>query len=371
MHLADLKAENAYKLPVGVYCMDDINAAESLARGEAKLSQPKFTPLSFSASEDWNGKKIGFFRGGGIGDLLFCSPTLREIRKRWPTCEITFACFPHYKGVLENNPDVDHVVSHPMLLDDFVKFDAHFYLEEMHDGNADTHKVHAVDLILQLAGLETDNKELRYEMKFEEKASAWSCFPKTGRQRIGVQLAASAPSRSWPRSSIIEFSRLAIQDGFEVMWLGSPGESQIERGKEMPHHLIDATASDPKLTLRESLALLGTCDGLLGVDSSFTHVAGAIGLPTVALYGPFPSALRTVYAKSIKAIDGEPLRMARGLPPCGPCFHHQRPGNDIFPAHGPCFRTGKCEVMASIDPKRALTKLTRHMRKFVYQNGAT
>lgn len=368
MHLLTLNDKNAYNLPADTYVADDINAAESLARGEGVVNQAHLNLRPFVPEEDWNGRRILFCRGGGIGDLMFCTPTIREIKKRWPDCIITFACFKHFMPILEKNSDIDHLVSHPMILDEFTKFDAYFYLEQMHDSNADTHQTPAVDLILQMAKLDSENKELRYDITFEEKAAAWTSFPKTDRKRIGIQLSASSPSRTWPRSHVSQFTKLAIQEGFEVVWFGYPGESGD--GKiALPEHLIDLTRRNPALTLRESMAVLDTVDGFVGMDSAFTHVCGALGKPCVGLYGAFPSKLRVSYAKSVKGIDGPAGRKNTDGSPCSPCFHHYRGGGYRFPVDGPCNFTGRCEVLASLDPESILKKIIRHMRKLTYRNG--
>jgi len=371
MHLASLKEVNAYKLPAGVFVLDDCNAAESLARGEAVLNEAKLNLRPFVPSEDWNGRKILFYRSGAKGDLLFCTPTLREIKSRWPSCEITFATMRENMPALENNPDVEHLVEYPMLLDDFTKFDAYFVISDtIHDGNPATYNKHAVDLILEMGGLETEDKELRYEVSFQERSDAWSRFPKGTMGRIGVQLMASTPSRTWPRPHVAEFSKLAIKAGFEVVWLGPSGATG--NGKTPPpEHLIDPTRCQPPLSLRESIALLSTCDGFVGSDSLFLHVSGALSIPSVGLYGSFPSEIRTKYAASIKAMDGEPLRPGRGLQPCNPCYHSFRKFPfQMWPANGPCAASGHCNVLASIEPDRVLTKLLRHMRKFAHRNGS-
>lgn len=363
MHILHLKAQNAYGLPEDSYVADDINCGESLARGEGFVDRPHLNLRPFVPSEDWNGRKLLFCRGGGIGDILFTTPAIREIKKRWPQCEITFACFKHYMPVLENNPDVDHVVQHPMSVSEFTKFDGYFYLgDDMHDANAETHKVPAVDLILNLAGIETDDKELRYEIGFLEREAAWHRFPKGARKRIGVQMVASTASRTWPKSHVVDFSERAVKEGFEVIWFAIPGTTGLGKTK-LPEHLISTEQCNPPLSLRETAALMSTCDSFLGLDSGLTHIAGAIGLTTLALYGSFPSNLRVSYAESIRAIDGEPLRPARGIVACNPCFHAYRPGAHLFPVGQPCSFTGKCEVLAKIEPEIVLKKLIRHMRK--------
>lgn len=371
MHLATLNPVNAYRVPAGVYCLDNANAAESLARSEATLNEAKLNLRPFRPDEDWNGRKVLFYRSGALGDLLFLTPTFREIKKRWANCKITVACLKQNQAILENNPDIDRLVEYPMAVDDFTKFDAYFVISDtIHDGNPETWDKHAVDIILEMGGLESENKELRYEISFDERRAAWARFPKGTRQRIGVQLMASIGSRTWPKSHVAEFTKLAIKEGnFEVFWFGPPGCTGQAR-QEPPPFLTALDRCEPALSLRESIAVMSTCDAFLGPDSCLTHVVGALSIPTIALYGSFASETRTKYAHSIKAIDGEPLRPGRGLQPCNPCRHSfRRFPFEVWPANGPCAQTNRCEVLASIEPEAVLTKLKRHLRKYVHKNG--
>lgn len=370
MHLASLKSVNAYGLHEGSYLLDDNNAAESLARGEATLSQPCVNVRPLDPTQDYNGKKILLVRSGAIGDILFTTPTLREIKKRWPQSEITFSCLKEFAPILEHNPDVDHIVNYPILLEDFTKFDAHFVISDtIHDGNPKTHTKHAVDLILEMGGLETDSKELRYEMSFDERLSAWTRFPRSSRSRIGIAYRASIPSRTWPKNNISEFIKLAIKDGYEVILFGQPGDTGFIHA-EPPPHLLLTDRLNPPLSLRETLLLISTCDAFVGTDSALLHVAGSLKIPSIGLFGSFPSEIRTKYAESIKAIDGAPAISKDTSQPCSPCFHTFRTFPiRMWPEHGPCRLTGKCEVLAAISPETVLTKLVRHMRKFKAKNG--
>lgn len=371
MHLATLKQGNAYGLAPTVAVLDDINAAESLARREAVLNEAKLNLPRFTPTEDWNGRSVLFQRSGALGDCLMVSPTLREIKKRWPDCKITFATLPQNKCILENNPDIDFVVSYPLDLDAFTRYDAYFVISDtINDGNPLTREKHAVDIILEMGGLETEDKELRYEITFEERSAAWARFPKGTRSRIGVQLQASAISRTWPKSHIAEFTKLAIKEGFEVFWFAQPGATGAG-GSTPPPFLTVIDRENLSLSLRESIAVLSTCDAILAPDSLFCHLGGALGIPTIGLFASFPSSLRTSYAHSVKAIDGEPMRQGRNATPCNPCFHSIRPGQFLWPQGQPCSFSGRCEVLASITPEVVLKKLVRHLRKYVYKNGAS
>lgn len=57
-----------------------------------------------------NGKKILITNCCGLGDLIMFTPILREIKKFFPTCKITFLCKNIHKEVLLRLPYVDKVV---------------------------------------------------------------------------------------------------------------------------------------------------------------------------------------------------------------------------------------------------------------------
>lgn len=352
------------ELAAGTYVASDMTCAEILAMRQCTILGPGAEEPPFDPSLDWNGKRILVVRQGAIGDLLFLTPALREIKKRWPVTFLDVACFDRLKPVLAHNPDVDNVITNPIEQSLFYGYDARIWLDDnFFEETVEAKTVHAVDLVLNRMNLTTANKELRYEVTFEEKAAAWTRFPKGGwRKRIGIQLSASTPTRTWPREYVHHFAGVALNAGHDVFYFGWPGETG-NGSTPPPDHLCDLTRENPPLSFRESCAVLSTCDGVVAPDSSLLHVAGALGIPTIGLFGSFPSALRTAYAKSIKAIDGTPIKHTDGHP-CGPCQHHCRPGNHQFPLNSPCSTTGECEVLKTIDPKRVVKMAEKLMRKY-------
>ncbi len=134
---------------------------------------------------------------------------------------------------------------------------------------------------------------------------------------------------------------------WEVYLFGRPGEFRTDG--PMTHDVMDLSRRG--LTWRQSAATLLTCDVVLAPDSSMMHVAGALGVPCVALFGPFPWKLRTAYYKSVHALQGiDGCAMA-------PCFHAEHTLTGLFPNDGPCMATGHCVVLDSILPKRILAKV--------------
>ncbi|HEY7727396.1 MAG TPA: glycosyltransferase family 9 protein [Candidatus Eisenbacteria bacterium] len=97
--------------------------------------------------------------------------------------------------------------------------------------------------------------------------------------------AGSWPAKTWPaeRFSAV-MDALAVRDGAEVIWLWGPGE------RELAARCRDAMRGPSRLappTGWQELGALVACASLfVGNDSGPKHVAVALGVPTVTVFGP-------------------------------------------------------------------------------------
>jgi heptosyltransferase-2 len=71
--------------------------------------------------------------------------------------------------------------------------------------------------------------------------------------------------------------------GAQVILLGTPADGADEVLKAMRHLAVDLSG---RTSLPQLAALLGQCDLFLGADSGVMHLAAAMGVPVVALFGP-------------------------------------------------------------------------------------
>lgn len=332
------------KFPPGIYIVDDLNASQFLEFGRRGMTQlswfSKENEKPFDSKQDYNGKSILIVRGGGFGDIMFTTPVMREMKLRWPKCRIGFACLSHYKAVLENCPYVDEVLKYPLALNDAKKYDAWIFLENSIEAGGEAEKIHAVDITAKHMGFSPDvltNKQMFYRVSKEESDWANRNFPRNhGIKRIAIQMNASAPVRNYPGPLLLETIVRLCGLGFEVYLLGNPS------GPAKKIHDNCINLAERKLDFRASMAVMSQCDCLLGPDSVGLHVAGAIGMNAVGLFGPFDGALRLGYAPSVKWLQG------RGGCSIAPCFYHQTRISPAFPFDGPCHKTGRCEALASI-----------------------
>ena len=122
-----------------------------------------------------------------------------------------------------------------------------------------------------------------------------------------------------------------MKQGHQVIAFGAPGQPPIQGA-------INTHGQTPPLNIRQSASLVSVCDCIIAPDSAITHIAGALDVPCVAVYGSFPSLLRTAYQPKTIAIQGEGK--------CAPCMHHGRMSN--FPLNCPSQQEGMCQVLERI-----------------------
>jgi heptosyltransferase-2 len=126
-----------------------------------------------------------------------------------------------------------------------------------------------------------------------------------GRLIAMAPAAAYGPAKEWPAArygALIDL--LARRDGAEVVLVGAPSErAKCEEVAAASASAAMIAAGDTNIG--ELIALLSLCDGFIGNDSGCMHIAGALGIPTVAIFGstnpsrtgPLGPKTRVIYRK--------------------------------------------------------------------------
>lgn len=144
-----------------------------------------------------------------------------------------------------------------------------------------------------------------------EKAKAEGMVGDPGKPRILAILGASKEIKTWPVNNWLDLLKKMTGYGWTAVLVG---HLQIEREKAAkiteilgPDRVVDLSG---KLSLRELAAVASCCTCAVGGDSGPTHLANAVGVPTVALFGPtvpdtvFPAGPNTVVMKSKCPLQG-------------------------------------------------------------------
>lgn len=348
IHINKIGAEKFGCQP-GRHLVDNVNAGEllTMAWGEDAVA---FTPPSWdwSASEAPPPAEILFIRAGGAGDILVLTAVLQSFHDLHPDTGITVACIPAFAPMLADLPFV-RAIAYPVPVEVAYTFPVVVPLENVIEDSTDPN-VDSIDVLAAACGLESSELTQPvpvFRLSDEERAAALARFPRDPRERrIGLQQAASADCRTYPFALISRVIASLIQEGWTVYRFGAPG--QFEHGKSPHAQFVDLTQTEPELSFRESAAVMTTCDVMLTPDSSMVHIAGTLGIPTVALYGPFHWKQRVKRYKSVHAIQGTAA--------CAPCNHHER-GGIRWPIDGPCFQSNYCHALSQIAPSRIISKI--------------
>lgn len=145
-------------------------------------------------------------------------------------------------------------------------------------------------------------------------------------------------AKRWPH-----FAELAAR--FEdVVVVGTADDLRGFDGTAMrfpPHVRLEAG----RLRLRETAALMAAAAVVVANDSGLGHVAGALGVPTILLFGPTPN-------RTLGSLPANVTVLRSGLP-CDPCWH----GRQRFAS---C--RGAIDCMRALSPAAVEAAVAPHTR---------
>jgi heptosyltransferase-2 len=158
----------------------------------------------------------------------------------------------------------------------------------------------------------TDEQALRAEQKLQ------SFGARRGAMRVAVGAGASYGSaKCWPPERFaVAINCLMNQRKAEIILFGTLSEAAVSAAIQagLDQGVLDLTG---KTEIAELPALLSRCSVFLGNDSGAMHVAAAVGLPVVAVFGPTdPCGTAPVTAR---------CTIVQEQPYCSPCFLRKCP----------------------------------------------
>lgn len=150
-------------------------------------------------------------------------------------------------------------------------------------------------------------------------------------------------SKQWPASHFIMLCTRLFADGWRVVIMGSAGDAAIAQeiyegveqklGQSLTDRYFNLAG---KTTLAEAIDIMAACALAVSNDSGLMHVAAALNLPVVALYGSTSPEFTPPLAPMAKILT-TPIE-------CRPCFDRE------------C-RFGHKRCMTDIEPARVLTAI--------------
>jgi heptosyltransferase-2 len=289
-------------------------------------------------------------RGGAIGDFVATLPALHALRARWPGAYIELVGYPHVARLALAGGLVDRVASldaagiarffacKPMFTAEQVEHVRSFdlvvcYLHDPEDcvvrnlelagarqvirGDPIVKAAHAVDHLLRpleaLAiypeGVEAPRLDVPEELR--AFGAGWLRERGAGVGAVALHPGSGSARKNWPAARFAGLAR-RIREAGRARPVFVVGEADAEAEATLRALSPDAPFA-AGLDLPHVVGLLSQCRAYAGNDSGITHLAAALGLPVVALFGPSDPALwgpRGPGVRILRAPGGDPAALA-------------------------------------------------------------
>ena len=262
-------------------------------------------------------------RKGGIGDILMLTPLLAEVRRKNPYATIYFDTL--YPEILEGNPDVSVIGSNDKadIIMDFhravesKKVGGGILEEEVSENN------NRMDLLFKHARMKIpENPKTKYFLKEEEVKKAVKLLEENSVKKTDILIGYAgipvAHRRAYPTKLARKLFALLLKNPrVKIVLLGKGARSFVPEDKfdNLSSRIINLV---DKTSIRETGAIISQCRIVVACDSGLFHIANAIGIPNVVLFGTIDPWLRTKYYPLCKTI------FPKGKLDCIPCNDQAR-----------------------------------------------
>ena len=264
------------------------------------------------------------FHPGALGDVINTLPALAALRRRWPKARLTgmgqleLMQLLAETGALDEARSLDfpglHTLFHPELeplpaLVSFLK--QHQLAVSWMRGPADIFPGRLQKLglralfhpgpfpppagagpasryyaaLLKQLGIEIESEHPRLPITAEQRREWLSAYPELlGSPYLVIHPGSGSPRKNWPAENFAKAAReLAARLRRTVVVVKGPADEapvrkMVEAMKGAPARVLEG------LTLRELAALLAGASAVIGNDSGVSHLAGAVGAPTIAVF---------------------------------------------------------------------------------------
>ncbi|GAB4535405.1 MAG: lipopolysaccharide heptosyltransferase II [Thermodesulfovibrionia bacterium] len=314
-----------------------------------------------------------------IGDSVLTLPAIRAIRKGFPDAHISILVKPWVSDIFKGNPHIDEIILYNISKLKLIKglrrrqFDMAILLQNAFDAGLiawlsgiperigyrtdlrgplltkaipvdssilKRHQVYYYLNLINSIGIETDDHQPYIHLMDDEREWARRLLNNSFNIEDGFPLLLTPPliglnpgatygsSKRWLTERFAELIRRIVDElNGRVIIFGSPSEvrlvdeiiRELDTDNPLPitHYTSRILNMAGRTTLRELIALISECDVFITNDSGPMHIASALSVPTVAIFGstnpsttsPFGEGNRVVY---------------KGLP-CSPCLKRECP----------------------------------------------
>lgn len=249
----------------------------------------------------------------GLGDILMATPAIKTIKTIHPDMKIEVACQSNLWPGLQNNPNIDKLVD----INDPYNAKRYYAVIDISTPCAkyESARIAAgkevqksrVEIYAEACGVldQLGSVIPEYFITSEENQIAKEFMSKVTdktKQTLMINVKAAERYRDWPAEELEKLISI-LSPRFNIIL------SSYNKDKSYPS-AIDVSGQK----LREKVAILNQCVGLITVDTSWLHLAAALNKPTVALFGPIDYKVRCKEYKNTTVVKANL--------PCIPCWRN-------------------------------------------------
>lgn len=266
-------------------------------------------------------KRILIIRFSSIGDIVLCSPVLRNLKNQFPNIEIDVLTKKDFAFVWDKNPHISRILSWDIAEDMTIWKQAPYdYILDLHNNlRSQLVKIRRWDCpsitiskqnfakfllvafkrplitikpiysryaqMLEILGVKDDQKGLEYfgtQELVEEKL--WQAeFVGLPKSYFAVALGGSFFTKQIPVKTYINFFEKA-QSGENFILLGGAGDAKTAEilKEKFPNNCINLCG---KLTLGQSANIVKNATVLISGDTGLAHIGAALGKPIIWIWG--------------------------------------------------------------------------------------
>ncbi len=283
-----------------------------------------------------NFKKILITRTDRIGDVLLSTPVIKALRRNFPKSHIVVMVRPYARDIILGNPYLDEIIIydkygaqrsfwssikfawglkkkrfdlalilHPTNRQHLVTTLAGikkrvgldkkmgFLLTDKIEHKKQEGQKHELEYTLDVVrslGIEPEDKDLFMPIRkdsemYIEELLAREAAGLASEKMIALHPGASCPSKIWPAE---RFAQVAdkLAGEFKVRVVVVAGPDDVNKGKDLISLMrCDCIDACGKTTLSQLASLLRRCCLFISNDSGPVHIATAVGVPVVAIFG--------------------------------------------------------------------------------------
>jgi ADP-heptose:LPS heptosyltransferase len=253
-------------------------------------------------------RAVHVVRAASMGDVLMCTPALRELKRRNPDCHLTF--YTDFPALVEGLPFMDRVLRVADLAGKGI---------EMTYEQSLPPRRHLARILGDLLGV--DVQDIRPSCAVREDLVERIRRDWGGRPRPWIVVVRRAgpwtPNKDWP-DIYWEATMDRLLASTTVIEVGTGLQGRRPRHDPNYLDLVDRTP------LPELVATIAAADLLIAPDTGPMHIAAAVGTPTVVIYGGYIDPVSTGYPGNIdlySAVECAPCWLRTPCPIGLKCLH--------------------------------------------------